>query len=115
MSKYYCEGTVRQVKFVNGVARFTIEPSAPYIYEKEQAVDGGKRVDRWLLMADSLDIPQNVRLFRAVDFTIPSPADFNSLLIAKANKLKIRVVVELSDDPKQTVPDCLDVNQFEVL
>ena len=115
MSKYYCEGTVRQVKVVNGVARFTIEPSAPYIYEKEQAVDGGKRVDRWLLMADSLDIPQNVHRIRAVDFTIPSPADFNSLLIAKANKLKIRVVVELSGDPKQTVPDCLDVNQFEVL
>ena len=115
MSMYYCEGTVRQVKVVNGVAKFTIEPSVPYIYEKEQVVDGVKRVDRLLLMADSLDIPQNVRLFRAVDYTIPSPADFNSLIIAKANKLKVRVVVELSDDPKQTVPDCLEVNQLEVL
>ena len=115
MSMYYCEGTVRQVKVVNGVAKFTIEPSVPYIYEKEQTEDGVKRVVRLMLVVHSLDTPKRARFFGLVYFRIPSPADFNSLIIAKANKLKVRVVVELSDDPKQTVPDCLEVNQFEVL
>ena len=71
MSMYYCEGTVRQVKVVNGVAKFTIEPSVPYIYEKEQTEDGVKRVVRLMLVVDSLDTPKRARFFGLVDFRIP--------------------------------------------
>ena len=115
MSKYYCEGTVRHIMATNGVASFNIEPSAPYIYEKEHTVDGVKRVERRMLMFDSLDAPEQARLVKAKNFIIPSPADFNSLLIAKTNKLKVRIEVEESDDLKQDVSGCLKVNQFEIL
>lgn len=97
MSTYHCEGFIKEVKIENdGKVTFTLEPVAPYIFEKKE--DGGK-TKKLLLFVDNPKKPDNAKIVGDKEeawFIIPSKkCDLSAMLIAKANRLKVIVVAKL--------------------
>lgn len=107
MSTYCCEGFVKEIEVVKGKrASFTLEPAAPYVFENK--ADDGK-VKRCLLFIDGPKNPADAKVLDCDSkFVPPKPYDLSTLLIAKANRLKVRVKVSF-----QTTP--IPVNEFVVL
>ena len=91
MSTYQCEGFVKEVKIAsNGKVSFTIEPTAPYLFEKKE--DDGK-TKKLLLMVDDSKKPIEARSLCGDEepkFSAPSKCDLSTMLVAKANHLKVR-------------------------
>lgn len=70
---------------------FKLEPASPYVFEKKK--DDGA-TERCLLFVDDAKKPCEAKIVATdQDFAAPKPADFHALLIAKANRLKVRVEV----------------------
>ncbi len=77
---------------------FKLEPTSPYVFEKKR--DDGT-TERCLLFVDDAKKPCKAEIVATDrDFGAPKPADFYALLIAKANRLKVRVEVGLTYDVK---------------
>ena len=96
----FCAVALIKEVAVNGVEHvsFKLDPTSPYIFEKKK--DDGA-TERCLLFVDNVKKPSNARIVATdQDFTAPKPADFNALLIAKANRLRVRVEVGLTYDVK---------------
>ena len=94
MSTYCCEGFVKDIEVVKdkGVS-FTLEPAAPYLFEKKSDDGNAKRC---LLLVDDLKNPAEAKVRDSNNkFVPPKPADLNTLLIAKANRMKVRVTANL--------------------
>jgi len=98
MSAYQCEGFVKEVKIANdGKVTFTLEPAAPYLFEKKEE-DG--KIKKLLLFVDDSKTPIEARIYDdAQQFSAPPKCDLSAMLIAKANHLKIRVTSNLSPEP----------------
>ena len=104
MSMYQCEGFVKEVKIANdGKVSFTLEPSAPYLFEKKEA-DG--KTKRLLLFVDDPQKPDSAKIVGDKEeawFSAPlENGDLSAMLIAKANHLKVRVAstLELNKESK---------------
>ena len=107
MSTYCCEGFIKDIEVVKdkGVS-FTLEPAAPYLFEKK--ADDGK-AKRCLLLVDDLKNPAEAKVQDSNNkFVPPKPADLNTLLIAKASHMKVRVKVSFQPTP-------IPVEEFVVL
>jgi len=107
MSTYHCEGFVKEIEVVKdkGVS-FTLDPAAPYLFEK-QADD--VKTKRCLLLVDDSKNPAEARVWDINNkFAPPKPSDLNTLLIAKANHMKVRVKVSFQPTP-------IPVEEFVVL
>ncbi len=95
MSVYYTEGYIKTLsKGYRGIT-FTLEATAPYLFEIKET---GKEVPakRKVLLVD--DENNIVRIEEAgAKFTMPKAIDFIGLLIAKTNHIKVR----LTADPKR--------------
>ena len=92
---YVCEGFIKAVEVKHGKVSFSLEPSAPYLFEKKG--DDGKP-KRLLLFVDDPQKPDSARIVGDNEealFSVPSKkCDFSAMLIAKANRLKVRVKLE---------------------
>ena len=77
---------------------FKLEPTSPYVFEKKK--DDGA-IERCLLFVDDAKKPCKAEIVTTdKTFVAPKPADFNALLIAKANRLRVRIEVVRSYDVK---------------
>ena len=97
MSTYYCEGFVKEVRVVKNEVSFTLEPAVPYMFEKK--TDDGK-TKKFLLFVDDLKTPREAKIYDdEQEFSAPSKCDFSAMLIARANRLKVRVTADLDSAP----------------
>ena len=101
MSTYYCEGFVKEVASPSADSKnkdevlFKLEPVAPYMFEKK--TDDGK-AKKLLLLVDDLKTPIEARICDDdQEFLAPPKCDFSAMLIAKANKLKVRLTADLEN------------------
>lgn len=91
-TRYYTEALIKEVTAI-GVDQvtFKLEPASPYVFEKKK--DDGA-TERCLLFVDDTKKPCEAKIVATdQDFAAPKPADFHALLIAKANRLKVRIEV----------------------
>ena len=89
---YYTEALINEVAVI-GVDQvsFKLEPTSPYVFEKKK--DDGA-IERCLLFVDDDKKPCKAEIVAADQcFNAPKTADFLALLIARANRLKVRVGV----------------------
>lgn len=97
MSAYQCEGFIKEVKIEKEGVSFTLEPAAPYLFEKKEA-DG--KTKKLLLFVDDTKTPNEAKIYDdAQQFSAPPKCDLSAMLIAKANHLKIRVRSNLAPEP----------------
>ncbi len=100
MSMYHCEGFVKEVKIdKDGKVTFTLDPAAPYIFEKKR--DDGK-AKRCMLLLEASKTSNKARILDGDDdpkFSVPSGCSFSAMVIVKANHLKVRVISRLSSAP----------------
>lgn len=77
---------------------FKLEPISPYVFEKKK--DDGS-AERCLLFVDDAKKPCKAEIV-ATDktFVAPKPVDYNAMLIAKVNRLRVRIEVVRSYDVK---------------
>lgn len=92
MSAYQCEGFIKEVKVEKESVAFTLEPVAPYLFEKKEE-DG--KVKKLLLFVDNPEKPDRAKIIgdkKETWFSAPvEKGDMSAILIAKANRLKVRV------------------------
>lgn len=110
---YKCEGFIKEVKIVSEGVSFTLEPAAPYIFEKKN--DDGS-TERCLLFVGDDKNPSAAKIIKAGhEFAAPKPADFHSLIIAKANRLKVRIIIcDDSIDINANEKQPLSISKFEI-
>lgn len=93
MSMYLCEGIIKEVTVENGKVSFKLEPTAPYLFERKN--DDGT-IERCLLFVENTPKLEAARIVGpSQEFIPPMPSDLNTLLIAKANRLKIHIETAL--------------------
>ena len=91
MSTFHTEGLIKEVRIEGEKVTFTLEPVASYIFEKKK--DDGS-TERCLLLVDDDKNPSAAKIITVGhEFAAPKPADFHSLIIAKANRLKMGITV----------------------
>lgn len=96
MSECRCEGFIKEVRVTkDGKVTFTFEPVAPYLFEKKS--EDGKTEWCLLFVDDNLHNAEIVKPTH--EFVPPGPSDLNTLLIAKANHMKVRLVVNSFAEP----------------
>ena len=88
------EGLIKEVAIQDGTkVTFKLEPVAPYIFENKK--DDGS-TERCLLFVDDDKNPSAAKIITAgYEFVAPKLADFHSLIIAKANRMKVRIEVNI--------------------
>lgn len=115
MSAYQCEGFVKEVKIVKEGVSFTLEPAAPYLFEKKEE-DGKTR--RCVMFVERTDKDATALIFEEDHYfsfakaqdnlaeeakprtVIDSPIDatcidLDGLLMLKANRMKLRIEVKV--------------------
>lgn len=103
MSMFHTEGYVKAVftgdkSDGNKKVSFKLEPIAPYIFEKKK--DDGS-TERCLLLVNDAKDPGAAKIVKTnQSFGAPEPVDLHSLIIVKANHLKVRVEVDLKYEVK---------------
>lgn len=97
---YYCEGLIKEVRIEEmSAVTFRIDPASPYIFEKMK--DNGS-TERCLLFVDNVQKPGNAKIVQEdQDFTSSGfGADLHSLIVAKANRLRVSVKSDLKGKTK---------------
>ena len=102
MSEYHTEGFVKTITKIGKSGSFTIEVSAPYLFEsKERGEDGlTKPKNKILFVAKTgstacmIDAAQEFKM---------ANLDFTSLLIVKANRLKVRLSIMIDESAKENL------------
>lgn len=111
MSIFHTEGLIKEVTLKDDSnVTFKLEPVAPYIFEKKN--DDGT-TGRCLLFVDDDKNPSAAKIITAGhEFAALKPADFHSLIIAKANRLKVRI--EVGDEQLYSAPPII-VNSIAIM
>ena len=119
MNEYHVEGFVKTITRSVSELVFTIEPSSPYLLVLSKVASDAKSQQRLLLVKGKMkdlhkyDAMLSWVVKEDVSFQMMS-VDFNALLVAKANHMKVRLTVSIEDEKNiSTLP--LLVNRFEVL
>ena len=99
MSEYHTEGFVKEIIIMDGKVTFKLEPTAPYIFEKK--IDDGSVVRMLLLVDDDMAVAKLVDVKHS--FVGPQAVDYNSLVIAKANRLKVVLTVDRVKKESSTI------------
>ena len=88
---YSCEGLIKEVSIESEEVHFKLEPSMPYIFEKKS---NNGSTERYLLFVDDAN-SRVAPIFKADQtFLAPPLVDFHSLIIAKANRMKVCLKVD---------------------
>ena len=90
MSAFHAEGFVKDITTVGDSVSFKLEPAAPYIFEKKR--DDGSVVRMLLFVDDATNATKLIDEGRS--FVGPQEVGFQSLIIAKANRLKVRLTID---------------------
>ena len=96
---YHCEGLIKEVNVSEGEVSFTLEPVSPYLFEKK--TDDGKIERQLLFVSKKSDAAKIVSAGQR--FVLPSSnckCDLNTLLIVKANRMKVCVESSLNGKSK---------------
>lgn len=120
MSEYYTEGFVKRITRTFTELTFTLEPTSPYLvaFDKE---GGEKKSDRRILFMNEKDdalkgSSEVASLLIKEDVSFQSiVSDYNALLIAKANRMKLRLTVVCDDDKTEKMAQPLIVSKLDVL
>ena len=90
---YKCEGLIKEVT-IQGDKKvtFKLEPVAPYVFEKKN--DDGSTERCLLFVGDDKNRSAAKIITAGYEFVAPKPADFHSLIIAKASRFKVKVEAE---------------------
>ena len=103
MSKYVVtEGFIKEINVSGEEVTFTLEPVAPYLFEKK--TDDGK-IERMLLFVDSNSDAAKIKS-SGQKFALPPSkcrCNLNTLLIAKANRMKVRIELDPDDSDLITI------------
>lgn len=83
------EGVIKNITFVGEEVFFTLEPTEPYVFAKR---NGGGTMERSLLLVSD-DSKEAIILDANHKFRAPKSADFHSLIIAKANRMMVKIKV----------------------
>ena len=111
MSEYHTEGFVKIVSKEGKGVEFTVEASAPYLFESEEKREDGSAKRKILLVAEG---ESNVRIYsETVEFRMED-CEFAALLIAKANHMKVRITVD-GRVARRNYSKVLDVYKFKML
>ena len=95
MSDYKTEGFIKTVKIADSSVTVTIEPSEPYVFESK-AANESVTTPKILLVADTDAQAKIVGADCAFNMgnTKTPKVDYTALLIAKANRMKVRLTME---------------------
>ena len=104
MSKYVTEGFIKEVNVSREKVTFTLEPVAPYLFEKK--TDDGK-IERMMLFVDSNSDAAKTKSL-GQKFALPPTkskcrCNLNTLLIAKASRMKVRIELDRDDGDLMTI------------
>lgn len=91
-ASFCAEALIKEVAVTDAdQVSFKLEPTSPYVFEMKN--DNGA-TERCLLFVDDAKKPCKAEIVATdQDFAAPKPVDFNALLIAKANRLRVRITV----------------------
>lgn len=116
MSGYKTEGYIKTIKVAGSGVTFTIDAAEPYVFESK---DNKEAVPtrKILLVADAggeakivvADSEFKIGNKKAAKF------DCTALLIAKANRMKVRLTVVCDDDKTEKMAQPLIVSKLDVL
>ena len=97
---YYAEALIKEVMATtDDKVSFTLEPVAPYIFEKKK---GDGSTERCLLFVDDAKNSDMAKIVKTnQSFGAPEPVDFHSLIVAKANRLRVRLLVVIDESAKE--------------
>ena len=94
MSEYHTEGFVKTVSKGGEGERFTVEAASPYLFESMEKNADGSAKRKILLVSDD---ESSARIYaESVEFKMQS-VDFASLLVIKANHMKVQLAVVVED------------------
>lgn len=133
MSDYTTEGFIKTVKIAGSAVTFTIEPSEPYVFES-RAANESAATRKILLVADSdaqakivgadaefsmgdentVKVNSDENATKADSDKNTTKVDYTALLIAKANRMKVRLGIVGKED-EWAIPLPIFVNRIEVL
>lgn len=99
MSEYHTEGFIKEITVADDKVTFKLEPVAPYIFEKKG--DDGTVERRVLFVEDATAVAKLID--GGLSFVGPKAADFHSLIIAKANRMKIRLAANKVTQKSPTI------------
>lgn len=102
MSNYYTEGVIRNVTIEGNNVSFTLEPTSPYVFEKKN--DDGL-TERHRLFVEEIDdssknkAPLTAKIIDAkCKFKALNSSCFHSLIIAKANRMRVKIKSKFRND-----------------
>lgn len=107
----YTEGFVKTVFKEKDVVAFKIEATSPYLFEIKED-DNVSSVKRQMLLLDEKRTIAHIK-DENHSFTI-TQSDFNSILIVKANHMKVRLTVSVGGK-NSDLNEPLHVIKFDVL
>lgn len=105
MGTYQCEGFIKEIQITKEGVTFTLEPVAPYLFEKKS--EDGKTKKLLLLVGDSkkpkVAKTNNAKINEAKildgdenpKFSTSNGCCLSAILIAKANHLRVRIKLNL--------------------
>ena len=109
MSEYHTEGFVKTVSKDEEGVSFKLEPVAPYLFEATEKKEDGLAKRKILLVTDD---ESSARICaESVEFKMQS-VDFSSLLVIKANHMKVKLFVELEDG--KSIPNLCEIKTIEI-
>ncbi len=108
MSNYYIEGVIKNVTVEGNDVTFTLEPTSPYVFEKKN--DDGS-TERYLLFVEEIDdsskhnAPLTAKIIDAkCKFKALNSSCFHSLIIAKANRMRVKIKSNFRNDNLKFLP-----------
>lgn len=108
MNNYYTEGTIKNVTVEGNDVTFTLEPTSPYVFEEKN--DDGS-TERHLLFIEEIDdssknkAPLMAKIIDAkCKFKALASSCFHSLIIAKANRMRVKIKSKFRNDNLKFLP-----------
>ena len=108
MSNYYTEGTIKNIAVEGKDVTFTLEPTSPYVFEEKN--DDGS-TERHLLFIEEIDdssknkAPLMAKIIDAkCKFKALASSCFHSLIIAKANRMRVKIKSKFRNDNLKFLP-----------
>ena len=116
MSGYKTEGYIKTIKVAGSGVTFTIDAAEPYVFESR--VDKDAASTRKILLVADADAHAKI-VCADSEFKIGNKKaakfDCTALLIAKANRMKLRLTVVCDDDKTEKMAQPLIVSKLDVL
>lgn len=109
MSEYHTERFVKTVSKDRKGVKFIVEAVSPYLFESREKKEDGSSRRKMLFVAGDVG---SARIHgENVEFKMMN-VDFASLLIVKANHMKVKLFVDLEDE--KPIPNPCEIKAIEI-